>query len=168
MNIFKTNLFSFTLLYCIACYGQVEHSGLKYKPNDTLYLHGNPTLQLGKTKEKSFIKQCLIKNSVSEPVTRFDFMKGYNECKSCQYKYNRNLYLERLYNIQLRHSSNFNAGKNVYNLSSYSVYYNNLYSSYGSIPWIKLPAIKILPSHHHQHRHPYLHFHQRRAALIIN
>jgi hypothetical protein len=168
MNIFRNSLLSFTLLSYISAYGQVEHPAVKYKRNDTLYLSGNPTLQLGKTKEKSFIKQCLIKNSVSGPVTRFDFMKGYNECKSCQYKYNRNLYLERLYNIQLRHSTIFNAGKNVYNLSSYSVYYNNLYSSYGSMPWIKLPTIKTLSSHHHQHRHPYLHFHQRRATLLIN
>ena len=168
MNIFKIILLSFILLSPIASYGQIEHSVSEYKRHDTLSLIGDPTLQLGKTKEESFTKRCLIKNSVSTPVTRFDFMKGYNQCKSCQYKYNQNLYLERLYNIQLRHSTTFSAGKNVYNLSSYSVYYTNLYSSYGSTPWIKLPTIKILPSHHHQHRHPYLHFHQRKATLLIN
>jgi hypothetical protein len=165
MNILKNSLFSFMLLSYLPLHGQVGHKSLKYKITDTLYLQSNPSLQLGRAKEKSFINKCLVKNSSYTPIARFDFLKGYNQCKSCQYKYNRNLYLERLYNIQLRHSTIFNAGKNVYNLSSYSVYYNNLYSANGSIPWIKLPTIKI---HHHPHRHPYLNFHQRRAVLLIN
>ena len=161
MNAFRYCLLFFFQLAFSSGFGQNKIM-LGYTHEDTLYIRRNPIIEFDKTTENSFVSYCLVKNYGNLPsIAKVDFLKGYNQCKTCQYKYNQKKYQERIYVIALNHSVNFlNMGKNKYMLSSYSTYYNNLYGSSGSLPWIKIPKIKALNRN--------VHINGRGAILISN